>query len=340
MSNILTPEEVTFGKTTIPVNDTWGVLDSTKLKTLMSCPMDYFFSYVLGWRATGGNIHLAYGAAWHSALEILQKEGNDSVTVLKAYKAFMKTLKEKMQLPDEVLANIHPSKTPAAAMQGLAEYSALWPDDPKYARYIEVSGTAPISDTRVIHVKLDTIRVHEPGHRNEGKLYSLEHKTTTRYTQAWQEQWEYDFQVGAYDHYLKCLHEPDEVSGVTINGAVFNKTQRKFPRFPVIRAPEMWEKWIYEANHWVNYLEMNMEHLYETSPSDRVMVAFPRNSASCSKFGCKHPQLCCFKANPLQRIENPPLGYHVDFWDPRKRETNPVKQGDVTVSIKTDLTKP
>jgi len=327
----------TFGKTTIPVSDTWGVLDSTKLKTLMSCPRDYFYSYIMGWRPTGGSIHLAYGAAWHEAMEILLTEGHDAKTVLKAYDKFLITLKEKMEMDEDMLSVIHPSKTPAAGLLALTEYVKLWPDDPALTMHVEVSGTAPINEgNRVIHVKLDTIRRHGKGPK-EGLIYSLEHKTTTRYTQAWQEQWEYDFQVGAYDHFLKCLYEPDQVEGVVINGAVFNKGNRKFPRFPVIRAPEMWEQWIYEANHWVNYLEMNMEHLYETSPSDRVMVAFPRNSASCSKFGCKHPQLCCYKANPLQRIDSPPLGYGIDFWDPRKRETNPIQKGAVTVSIKKSL---
>jgi len=250
----------------------------------------------------------------------------------------MDDYQEQMGLDVDALQLLHPSKTPAAALLGLSEYAKMWQDDPKETLHIEVSGTAPISDSgRLIHVKLDAVRKRRAG-PTAGKIHSLEHKTTTRYTEAWQNQWEYDFQVGTYDHFLKCLYEPEDVEGVVINGAVFNKTKRQFPRFPIIRSPEMWEMWIYEANHWWNYLEMNMEHLYETSPSNRVMVAFPRNSASCSKFGCKHPHLCCFKANPLQRIESPPLGYGVDFWDPRERETDPKQAGDVTVSIKKDLT--
>ena len=99
----------------------------------------------------------------------------------------------------------------------------------------------------------------------------------------------------------------------------------------------MWELWIYESNFWWNFLELNMTQLYDTSPDDRVMFAFPRNSASCSKFGCKHPYLCSIKSNPLQRIEAPPLEYGIEFWDPRKREENPQQKGDVTISIKKDL---
>lgn len=339
MSNILEPNEAFFGKTEIPVHSTWGVIDATKLKCLMSCPRDFFYSYILGWRQTGGQLHLAFGHAWHQAMEILLGEGHDPATVTKAYNCFLKDYKEQMEMDEMTLQALHPSKNPAGAMLGLAEYATIWKDDPKDTMYLEVSGTAPINETdRVVHVKLDAIRKREAGHVNEGKIYSLEHKTTGRFTEAWQTQWSYDFQIGAYDHFLKCVFEPEEVEGVVINGAVFNQKLRRFPRFPEVRSPEMWEMWIYEANHWWNYLEMNMKHLHEASPSDRVMVAFPRNSASCSKFGCRHPHLCSIKANPLQRMAQPPLGYAIDFWDPRKREKNPTKVGDSMISIKKDLT--
>ena len=338
MNNILKPDEVNFGKTEIPVNSTWDVMDATKIKTLMSCPRDFFYSYIMGWRHEGSSIHLAYGHAWHQAMEVLLTEGTTPEAVAKAYQSFLTDYVSQMEQEADILQELHPSKTPSAAALGLAEYAKLWQDDPKETLHLEVSGTAPIDESgRVIHVKLDAIRRRKDG-PNAGKIHSLEHKTTTRFTEAWQEQWHYDFQVGAYDHFLKCLYEPEEVEGVIINGAVFNKTSRKFPRFPIIRSNEMWEMWIYEANHWWNYLEMNMRHLYETSASDRVMVAFPRNSASCSKFGCKHPQLCCFKANPLQRIETPPLGYKVDFWDPREREKEAKEgKGGTTVSVKTTV---
>ncbi len=337
--NILKPNETTFGKTGIPVHDTWDVMDATKLKTLMSCPRDFFFSYILGWRTISPNIHLGFGHAWHAAEEVLQTEGTSAAAVTKAYLAFIKDYKEQMEMDEDVLQLLHVAKNPANALLGLSERAKIWQDDPALTHYVEVSGTAPINEEgRLIHVKLDTIRKRGPGENNAGKYYSLEHKTTTRFTEAWQEQWQYDFQVGAYDHFLKCLYEPDEVEGVVINGAVFNKLKRRFPRFPIIITPTMWELWIYEANYWWNNLELNMTQLYDTSPDDRVMFAFPRNSASCSKFGCKHPYLCSIKSNPLQRIETPPLEYGIEFWDPRKREENPVQKGDVTISIKKDLT--
>lgn len=321
MSNILAPDESTFGKTGIPVHRTWNILDSTKIKCLMGCPRDFFYSYILGWRKEGPSIHLSFGHAWHSAMEVLLKKGPGANYVLEAYDAFIKDYQELMEMDIMTLENLHPSKTPSKALLGLTEYSEQWPDDPNLTKYVEVAGTAPINETdRVIHVKLDSIRVYGSGHINEGKFYSLEHKTTTRQTEAWEEQWNYDFQIGTYDHFLKCMYEPEEVSGVVINGAVFNKSVRRFPRFPITRSPEMWDLWRGEANHYWDYLERNMEALYETKESDTAMLAFPRNSASCSKFGCRHPHLCSIKANPLQRMQSPPLEYGIDYWDPTKAE--------------------
>lgn len=338
MSSILTPNERTFGKTELPVHPTWGVLDSSKFKKLGSCPRDFFYTHVLGWQPEGFNIHFGFGSAWHAAMDVLHSEGSSSKEVQRAYEAFCNVLMEKSGLPIDALGEIHRAKNPATALMGLAEYAKKWQDDPKGTMYVEIAGTAPIADDRVIHVKLDKIRRRLTG-PTAGKIHSLEHKTTTRYTDSWQDKWHYDFQAGCYDHFLKCLFEPDEVEGVVIDGAVFNVTKRQFPRIPLIKPPDLWEMWIFEANHYWNYLEMNMEHLYESSPSDRVMVAFPRNSESCSKFGCNHPTLCSIKANPLQMADNPPFGYCKSFWDPREREEGAVDKGsNVKVAVKKDMT--
>lgn len=320
MSNILAPDEATFGKTGIPIHPTWGIMDSSKIQSLMDCPRGFFYSYILGWRRDEPALHLAFGSAWHAAMEVFLTNGHGPETIRAAYEAFLTVYKEEMGLPIEVLEELHRSKTPSNALKALVEYSATWPDNPEETLHLEKAGTAPISDSRVIHTKLDSIRRYPNEHRHSGKIYSLEHKTAGRMDRTWEDKWQYLFQVGTYDHFLKCLYPPEDVSGVVINGAIFNATSFRFPRIPVIRSKEMWELWIYEANHWWDYLEWNMRELYETSPSNRVMVAFPRNSASCSKFGCRHPNLCSFHANPLQACGQVPLDYKQEYWDPSKRE--------------------
>jgi len=325
MSNILTPNENTFGKSGIPVHPTWGVMDSTKIQALQDCPRKYFFSYILGWRSDTPSIHLAFGHAWHQAMEVVLTEGHSPEAVQKAYAVFMSDYVKRMQKDPMVLEELHPSKNPSNALRGLAEYTSRWHDEPADTLYVEVAGTVPISDDRIIHTKTDAIRRYPENTLHEGKIYSLEHKTTTRQTASWEEKWHYLFQVGTYYHFLKCMFPPDEVHGIVINGAIFRKGGNAFPRIPVTFSPQMWELWVQEANHWWDYLEWNMGLLYETSPSDRVMIAFPRNSYSCSKFGCSYPHLCSVHANPLQRCDKPPLGYIQEYWDPRRVEDEATK---------------
>lgn len=320
MSNILAPNETTFGKSGVPVHPTWPIMDSTKTQALQDCPRKFFYSYILGWRSDRPNVHLCFGHAWHQAMEVILTEGHSPETVQKAYQVFMEDYVKRMQKDPMVLEELHASKTPSNALRALAEYAGKWNDEPHDTLYVEVAGTVPIADNRILHTKTDAIRKYPQGHRLQDLIYSLEHKTTTRQTQAWEEKWHYLFQVGTYYHFLKCMFPPEQVHGIVINGAIFRKSGNAFPRIPVTFSKEMWELWVQEANHYWDYLEWNMRLLYETKPSDRVMIAFPRNSYSCSKFGCSYPQLCSVHANPLRRCEEPPLGYQQEFWDPRRNE--------------------
>lgn len=331
MTSILQPNETLFGKTTIPVHPTWAVIDSTKIQTLQDCPRKYFYKFILGYQSEQPSIHLEFGKAWHEAMEILLTEGHSPATITKAYQQFLATYVSGMEREAMLLEELHSSKTPSNALRALAEYAKIWHDEPNDTMYVEVAGTAPISDDRIIHTKTDAIRRFPQGHRNEGMIHSLEHKTTSRQTASWEEKWQILFQVGTYDHFMKCLFPPEEVYGVVINGAIFRaplksgKSNNAFPRIPIHKTTEMWELWVNEANHWWDYLEWNMQQLYETSPSDRVMVAFPRNSYSCTKFGCDFPELCSVHANPLQRCGVLPLGYKQEYWDPRRNEEDASK---------------
>jgi len=318
--SILNSNEQLFGSTPIKPRETWGVLDSSKIQSFQSCPRDFFYSHILGWRSEGNSIHLAFGSAWHEAMEIILTEGWELDIIQKAYYRFVEIIVEEMELSPEQLNSFHDAKNPANALRGLVEYTNLYKDNPADTLFVEIAGTAPIADDRVIHVKLDSVRRHNAGHSNSGQIYSLEHKTTGRRTSAWEEQWHYMFQIGAYNHFLHCIFgENERIDGVTINGSVWRKASRDFVRFPVSPSLDMWELWVNEANHWWDQIEWNMKLLHDTKESDRVMVAFPRNSASCSKFGCRHPHLCSVQANPLKRCHQPPLGYVQEFWDPRRR---------------------
>lgn len=303
-----------IGKSGIPHRDTFDVLDSSKIQTFQDCPRKYFFQHILGWRPEKPNIHLVFGSAWHEAMEYLLNHDYSIESVQGAYQRFMKAYDE--QFPHDWLEPNHRSKNPEKAMQVLVDYAKKWEQDHQDfdVLYTEVAGTAPISEEDVIHFKIDSVIQDPRGY------WSFEHKTTGRNSQSWRNKWDLITQVGTYIHALYCAFPPEEVQGTIINGTVFKKNH-EFLRIPVHRRGSVMAFWLWETNYYIDLIKRNMEWLAESSPSDDIMMAFPRNPQSCTKYsGCPYPDFCAHKCNPLQYQEEPPNGMRREFWDPRRNE--------------------
>jgi len=308
----------TIGKSTVPKHPTHDVLDSTKIKAYQDCPRKFFFSYVLGWRTDGKNVHIAFGQGWHDAMEHLihrrVQDGEYSAeAVMEAYDLFESKFRSEM---GGMIEETHYAKNASNAFEALKQYAKQWSRRDDFdVLFTETAGTAPIRNNRVIHFKSDAIIEDSKG------IWSLEHKTTGRGGQSWKDKWRLDFQVNAYSHALHCIFDEASVRGVKINGAILRKKNNEFLRIACPKDAKDLQLWLSECNHWVDMIERDMAQLAECSPSDDVMVAFPRNPTSCCKFGCSYPGLCSEWHNPLNKLhDGPPVGYEEDFWDPRRRE--------------------
>lgn len=306
----------TIGKTPIEKREEHDVLDSTKLKTFQSCPREFFFSYILGWRSKTANVHLAFGSAWHEALEYLHTKGMSDQNIKEAFFVFQEIFnKEYSPLMNEE----HKAKNAENAGKALQEYAHAYRDKDDFeVLFTETAGTAPVRGDRVIHFKCDLILED----RN-GDIWSMEHKTTGRGGRTWKSRWPLDFQVNAYAHAVSSLFADryGDVAGVKINGAILRKSgNNEFVRIPCRKTADQLRLWVQECNHWIDMLEWNMEILAETSVSDDIMFAFPRNPTSCTKYGCAFDGMCERWTNPLRRCEEPPPGYEEDHWDPRRQE--------------------
>lgn len=298
------------------------VHDSSKTQSFMQCPRGYFFSHVLGYKQDSPNIHLIFGSAWHDGLETLQIEGFNAKGLEKAMIKFIETFDSEMakyrdplaeQLLGESSMNESKQKNIATGIEGLKEYFLTFKNEPHEVLHTEVVGTAPISEERVITVKLDTIYRD----KETGKIWSKEHKTTGRLTQAWRDQWSGKFQINAYSYFLQVLFGED-TGGVLVNGAVFRTKDREFVRIPIPANVKNHIQWVYQANHWLDLIEWNFKQLAETKESDPSMNCFPPNSEYCSIFGCRYGGLCHEWANPLRYLDRIPSGYKIEFWDPNR----------------------
>jgi len=330
----------------IPYHSTFDVDDSTKLQTFKVCQRKYFLEYVLGWRPEEPNVHLVFGQAWHEAMEILALslkfgDGYTNDVVEAAWGRLTEVYRE--QFPP-YMDEVNAPKNPGNALIALTEYSEQYKHDDFDVLYTEVAGTAPlkIEDgevTRKIHFKVDTIIDDEDG------FWSLEHKTSSRKSQSWIDQWSLKTQVGTYTHALYCLLNPRDVQGLKINGAFLRKQTKSgkgndFARYPIRKSKADMQDWLWTTNHWIDQVDWNFQQLARVSPEDDLLMAFPKNTESCTKYGtCKYFHICTAWQNPLQHLDHPPVGFHVDRWDPREKEDEATFVAKATAAGKVELTK-
>lgn len=296
---------------------TWDVDDSTKLQCYMTCPRQFFFEYVLGWRPEGGGHDLVFGEAWHRALEVILNHGYGEDAVKAAYVRFVDYYREHY---DEMTDDIYYPKSPGMALQMLFNYCKRYgaADSMDYEiLYTEVAGSVPIKDNKSLHFRLDCLA--KDLKRN---LYTvIEHKTTKMTGRVWEDQWILSPQLGTYSHVLFSLFNPDEVYGILVNGAIFQKTNPGFLRLPIRKTLWQMEDWFDMMLYWIEMKDHDFALLKEACPLDSILYCFRKNPLNCTKYrGCPYLDLCTAWPNPLQRCMEPPAGFKIERWDPRDRE--------------------
>lgn len=318
----------------VPFDSSWNVVDSTKLNQLISCPRSFFYCYVLGWRPDYPSNHLVFGSAVHLALEHLLLNGYEQEVVLEAFDAFQGDYRQTF--PPHMDDMFHP-KTPQNFFAVLAKYAREYRRDLETYEvlYTEISGTVSVDADVDLAFRMDSILRN----RKTGRVSSLEHKTGSS-TYFWAEQWPLSIQVGTYTHVLNCLFPRDKIDGVVMNALFFFKVKKawdkvltaqplgslkppyEFMRVPVKRDNKQMLVWQWTVLYYVNQLRFYFEELANAKESDSIMATFPMRPDSCFKYGriCDYYDYCCAWPNPLQRCQQPPLGFTVNFWNPLEQE--------------------
>jgi hypothetical protein len=182
--------------------------------------------------------------------------------------------------------------------------------------FTEIAGTVPINQAQALHFRLDSICQDRAG-----RYFSLEHKTGSRISRFWTDQWAMAAAVGTYTHVMNCLYPQPDVWGVRINGTFFQKSKIEFLRVPVRKTLEHMQQWLWNATWWADQIAWQYELLNKCSLDEPVLMAFPQQPGSCTKyFGCAYHDFCLSWANPLHHSSEPPLGFKIEYWDPSERE--------------------
>ena len=301
---------------------TWEIKDSSKLDTWLDCPRQYFYSHMLGWRVNMPAHDPYFGESWHKAREHQLLHGYDDVQG--AYDAFINHYRKEFQPESD---SMYTPKDPTAILHALVKFATERQRDleDNELLYTEMSGTVPVDmKGRVLHYRMDSILRR----KSDRKIFSWDHKSAKSFNRWWEDKFFLSIQTGTYTHCMYCMYPVEQVIGIEYDGCAFQYLKRnqeyriELKQVPAWKTPDQMNVWLWNVIQYLDDIERETDRLSHCKEDDAVLMAFPMNPNSCTKyFGCAFHDYCMSWANPLQHCYEPPLGFKVEFWDPREMQT-------------------
>jgi len=302
--------------------------DNTRLNSFRDCPRMYYLRHIKHWRREGLSKDLAFGLAWHEAMDVVWGNINESPDYImeQAVHAFTDCwIEHGMKPPNELsLDDIAWLKTKTPGIG----YEMIWNYIVQRQEMIQGFEVLEIEKPFVVPLYKDNMEVLYCGRRDKvfrsnGQLIVGEHKTTGMYQkngpfrQAYIEGWSLDSQVDGYIHSAHMDYPKEHHGGVWVDAALCHKQIHDgFKFIPVNKQTPMLEGWLHDTRSWIQHIEVEQAAL-EVLPQDApALNCFPKNTGSCDKWnGCGYRDICRFAANPAQ-LDMPPEGYMVEKWSP------------------------
>lgn len=321
---------------------TWEIKDSSKLDTFLKCPRKYLFEYILGIRNPNENVHLVFGRAVHSAMEVLLWKGFGKAALEEAILAARKVYRGTYTSNDEDMLPELKVKNLTNLLYMLEYYVEEYSNDEFELIGTEIGGTVPIpNSSHRIHFTLDCLLWMRD------LLWVLDHKTTgMSLGDNWEMQWNNKIQIRIYT-LATCLYAienkiPLEKFGGFILNGIGMKVNKKDPkdnrkvillptsdylilelqRVEIPADPVLISSWAAEFATWLDFLDYNMELLQKSSIIDPLLLAFPRcGGGECTSFNraCPHYSQCLLTQNPLSLWGTNYLDFENNtpcFWNP------------------------
>jgi hypothetical protein len=318
----------------IPEQESWRVIDSSKLTTYMSCPRKFFFRHILGWDSSAPSNDLVFGSSWHLAAEHLLRSGYSAKSLQESQLLFLYSYRQSFEEHTDEL--FYP-KDPANAVKSLEGYFQRFAqsDSQNYTvLHTEVGGAALIGPSMPMYFKLDALLFDE----RRGVHICLDHKTSKYKMYNWSEVWDQAPQMQFYSHVLRCLYgsAPTEMR---VRGSFFYKSKpAEFDETVVSPGDNKIESDLTSLRSWyIRLLNEIDDAIIEDDTEDETMLSFPKNTLSCYNYNrpCPYLNVCSAWSNPIRNAdEEPPMSMEVRFWDPRKndkiREAFDLTKGDIT----------
>lgn len=316
--------------------------DNTRLAAGKRCLRKFYYRHVVDWNTTSFQKHLAFGSAWHAAMDSIwtqmsQKPNRNSMTqeiAEEAYSAFIENWMENngpdpKELGPEELKELAPQH-PLIALEMLYEYvDARRPffNDPTFELIdVERPFAVPLdpSDDTLFYVgRLDKV------FRKNGLIHIGEHKTTSMYSREGQfrgifiDSFSPNSQIDGYLHAAHMLYG-EKASSLWVDAALVHRTVHDAFKFiPIDRQDTQLDAWLFDTRWWIGTIEDNwnrIEKLKSKEIDSPYMEAFPKNTEACQDYArnCPYIGICKMIPNPLKE-QRTPDGFVEDKWSPFER---------------------
>lgn len=289
--------------------------DSTSLGALKTCPRKYYYEIIQGWRSKKTSIHLTFGIAYHSALELYDKAkalGKDhEAATIEAVRFSMNWGNRT----EEGFSEIPQGDTPKsrwALVRSIVWYlDKFGANDPAETIILE-NGKPAVElsfrmDTGVAAVTGQDFLLC--GHLDRvakfgDDIFVLDRKTTTStLSEYYFKQFTPNNQMSLYSFASQVVAK-SAVRGVIIDAAQLAVGFTRFARSFVYKTPGNINEWFNDFIRWLRVAEhyaMN-EH-------------WPQNDTACDKFGgCPFREIC--SADPAVRDMYLKSNFEKRIWDP------------------------
>lgn len=298
--------------------------DNTRLSSYKECPRAYFFRHVRHWRGKEIPKPLIFGLSWHESMDVvwglLGKTEDEKVLAL-AMEAFNKEWIKDGGIPEDEMND----ETRAAWLPRLTSVAAemLWNYILKNGDFIKEVEIINIERPFAVPINPNNPNIFYIGRldkefRKGGRVYLIEHKTTTAYSKeygfltSYTTSWSPNSQIDGYLHSGYMTYGA-ELKSVYVDAVLVHKQHHAIHKFiPIERHLAALDDWRDATEEWIDRIEIDKKRF-----KDGDRRAFPMNTNSChGKYGpCSYINICKFVPNLMQKVE-PPEGFIVERWSP------------------------
>lgn len=306
--------------------------DNTELSAYRRCPRRYFYRHILNLVPGGTSPELAFGLAWHAAMDEVWAFPKPAVFG-DAFAAWNRVWQEagypSFQEIDEFLEQDLAPRTPGTAGEMLGCYlekRLSWLSEEVELVSIEQPFAVPLYEDRE---DLWYCGRFDKVVRYNGGIWIVDHKTTTAYRKngpfrfTFLDSFSPNSQVEGYQFAGRLLYG-SEFRGVLIDAALVHKTVHDgFSLIPLERHVSLLDTWLWETRVGVDQIETDEKRVEvhgQRQGGSTLLPAFPRHTGACQDFGrtCPYVDLCKGLSDPLKEIREhgTPPGFEVEPWSP------------------------